>query len=301
MDGVEVSELDDYLANLANGTGTGWGNNVTYSLTLPSDALPGQPRIVIGSQLPPPLDTYVVAPWSRPFTSGIIFYAGTAGDDDYIFLAVVVQSAGFNGVNLTIGAVANGVLQERSPGVPGGLRLSMDTNSPLDVHFDLANFAGQLSRVSMGSGVPPVLTTDKQIAPMQSVDEIAWFIPAVGGVTLNVTGVYQLLGGSPLNIIVVNEAIRAVFYVQASAWSSVVGTAIEFGMRFNGTDYTVGQFLFNTAGEHHFFGGRFFIPGGVPAGSYQGRIIWRRTSGTGILTTDSADRWSYGFDEGGSL
>lgn len=91
---------------------------ILQSITLPSNAIPGQARIVIGAQLPPPLDTY--ATLNGPFVGALIFYS--EGDDTtYSFIGVVEDSL----AQLTIvhwGHVVAGAVVEDSGGVPRSLQ-----------------------------------------------------------------------------------------------------------------------------------------------------------------------------------
>jgi hypothetical protein len=87
---------------------------IVQSITLPSNAIPGQARLVIGADLPPPLDTYTTL--NGPYVAALIFYS--QGDDTtYSYIGVVEDSL----TQLTIvhwGHVVSGAVVEDSGGVP---------------------------------------------------------------------------------------------------------------------------------------------------------------------------------------
>jgi hypothetical protein len=86
-------------------------------LVLPGGALPGTPRIVIGPDVPAPLNTYHFFAGSGPMAdAAIIFYQGGAGVN-FNFLAHVSSGAG---TFVWVGAVKNGAVVESSPNLPAG-------------------------------------------------------------------------------------------------------------------------------------------------------------------------------------
>lgn len=94
-----------------------WSDYPLRTITLPGDAAPGSPRLVLGPDLPPPLDTYLFAGAADPAVSAIIWYAGITGDDDYSFLAQVVVGAA---IAVWFGHVIGGAVVETRPGLPTG-------------------------------------------------------------------------------------------------------------------------------------------------------------------------------------
>ena len=84
--------------------------------TYPDGALPGQPRTVIGPDLPPPLNTYLFFGTTLA-DSGIIFYQATASNDDYNFL---VHIGAGSEATLILGHVLNGAVLERAAGFAAG-------------------------------------------------------------------------------------------------------------------------------------------------------------------------------------
>lgn len=93
--------------------------NQDITLTVPEGAGPGEVRIVIGVELPPPLDTYLYKGVSR-FAGAILFRQET--DDEFLFIGLVNNEAGGTETGLTIqlGGVRNGVVVEDNPGEPSG-------------------------------------------------------------------------------------------------------------------------------------------------------------------------------------
>lgn len=97
-----------------------WSDTPEDPFTIPAGAGPGQARIVIGSQLPPPLDTYVpdgVYSFATGLSGAVIIYS--QGDDEqYVFIAGVEDGAGPEIGGLIIGFVSGGVVMEYTPGTP---------------------------------------------------------------------------------------------------------------------------------------------------------------------------------------
>lgn len=82
-----------------------------------------------------------------------------------------------------------------------------------------------------------------------------------------------------------------------SCYSTVASTAVEVLLQLiNGvTNPGIGiskLFFFNLANTHMNFG-LHTLADGIAAGEYYARVIWRRPSGTGTITTDANDYVSY--------
>lgn len=101
---------------------SGWGNDELNTIVLPPGALPGQTRIVIGPDLPPPLDTYLVGGFFK-YATGIIFYRASPTNDDYLYLCELETPSTSS---IHIGAVLNGAVLEVSPGRPWLLDITFD-------------------------------------------------------------------------------------------------------------------------------------------------------------------------------
>lgn len=97
---------------------SGWTNDQLDTITLPPSAGPGEARIVIGPDLPPPLDTYTWA--GLRYSSAIIFYGEGLPDDTYSYIAVVEDTTPFS-TEVHWGHVAAGVVEEVTPGQPAVL------------------------------------------------------------------------------------------------------------------------------------------------------------------------------------
>lgn len=83
-----------------------WEDAPLRTITIPGDAGPGDARIVITSELPPPLDTYTFN-GAQTYSGGIIYYAA-GGDTNYTYLCVVNDPAG--DISVHIGHVRLGVV-----------------------------------------------------------------------------------------------------------------------------------------------------------------------------------------------
>jgi len=89
--------------------------NQTTFLVIPGNAGPGEARIVITSQLPPPLDTYTWFVGPLRYAGGIIFYP--QGDDTSFNYLATVDDPLDNNVIVHMGRVWNGaVVETLSPG-----------------------------------------------------------------------------------------------------------------------------------------------------------------------------------------
>lgn len=135
---------------------SGWTNDQTDNLVVPPGAGPGDARIVIGPELPPPLDTYVPSgrfPTATGFAGAIIFYS--EGDDTtYIYMATVEDAGPPEIAGVVFGFVINGVIQEMSPGFPMSLTLDSNTGSASpDINLEatgvLARTTGNMSLITL--------------------------------------------------------------------------------------------------------------------------------------------------------
>lgn len=99
-----------------------WDTNAINSLTIPNTAGAGTARLVLGSEFPPPLDTYLFF-GSTKAAAAIIYYSGTPSNDDYQFDAIVQLP----GAHYVIrGTVLNAQMNEFSPGRPYGFFTQFD-------------------------------------------------------------------------------------------------------------------------------------------------------------------------------
>jgi hypothetical protein len=95
-----MTTLDDILANV-NG---GWSNPIVNSITIPTGAVPGQTRIVIGGSIPPSLSPITVSDRAAligtSLREAILFYWGNAGDDFHFIGTSDKSSATWNRIVL---------------------------------------------------------------------------------------------------------------------------------------------------------------------------------------------------------
>lgn len=95
-----------------------WDNHPLSSLSLPQTAGPNDPHMYIGIPLPPPIDTYLFA-GSQLFVAGIVWFRD-ANNFTFLCLATFPGS-----IDLVLGHVIGGVVQEVSAGQPKGQRWEM--------------------------------------------------------------------------------------------------------------------------------------------------------------------------------
>lgn len=80
-----------------------------------------------------------------------------------------------------------------------------------------------------------------------------------------------------------------------SAYKTVNPGTVDLAMNFNGADYWIGRFFFNTLGQHNEMAVVGNL-GGAPAGTYTVTLKWR--TGTGDVSVDSNDLWHIALTEG---
>lgn len=93
-------------------------------LVLPWGASTGTPRIVLGTDLPPPLNTYLYL-GLYSIRAAIIFYG--AGASTYNFLALLETGGG--ALTLVEGGVVGGAVIENPSGIPVGTSLSITSGA----------------------------------------------------------------------------------------------------------------------------------------------------------------------------
>jgi len=97
-------------------------SNPLFELIIPEGAGPGDPRIVISTGLPAPLDTYVFKDsFGDPATAiaAILFYGGSLiADNSYGYIALIPS---FNDdLMIHMGSVMEGIMQEAAVNYPNG-------------------------------------------------------------------------------------------------------------------------------------------------------------------------------------
>lgn len=177
-----------------------WGPwaSLLKQLTIPQDAGPGDPRIVIGSTLPPPLDTYLVF-GTQPFIATIVLYSGTPTDDDYIFFGLVRFPTA---VYLKIGAVLNGAVLESGPGFPWSLGLNFDGSGTVSIDASAHTVAGQNSAWSVLKAVDPATGNTQE----------SWHAFTFQNAWINDPGAFQstlMYRRTVLNTVQINGIVRS--------------------------------------------------------------------------------------------
>lgn len=157
-------------------------------LVLPAGALPGSARIVLGPDLPPPLDSYLFFGTTKA-GGGIIFYAGTSSDASYTFIVFVNFGAVFS---VHVGHVLTGTMLEKSTGVPAGLRISFQGSGFNFVQLYLTPIfaAWDIDGVSQPRG----LAVDNANLPVFVSDNVGLAATAVEAVYLTAANVVYKAG-----------------------------------------------------------------------------------------------------------
>jgi len=282
----------------------------TRSLTIPSNAGPGDARIVIGTDLPPPLDTYVVQPFNRQFAAAIIFYSGTFGDDDYSFIGNI--NAGGPFVGLYIGAVINGVIIEREIGTGFPSGIVMEATTTADIFTTIGTSDGNFGPGTAGLAIGSKGAQDGKLVPARSMDQDSTFSPAVLRTTTSAVFVFVIdsttcfvvkrysgsIGGGTGFRVTVNGSIHltggttstgAEFAVEISQGATVFG------------QYPIGKVFCNLTNDHNPFSmfANFVDPANFTASSptFSFRLMWRRYLGTGTLGMNADDYYSWCVEE----
>lgn len=105
--------------------------NLPDTLTIPPDAGPGDARIVIGGDVPPPLDTYVFKDhlgFDGSAISGIFFYGAGIANNTYIYL-VLVDFPSSADVSYHIGWIDAGQISSAETGFPVGYQFRGEAGS----------------------------------------------------------------------------------------------------------------------------------------------------------------------------
>lgn len=270
----------------------------TKSLTIPSNAGPGDARIVIGTVLPPPLDTYVVNPFAQRFSAAIIFYMGTVGDNDYAYIGVTNNSAPF--VSLYFGAVNNGVIAERTTGsgFPAGMQMDTDAALNLFTVFNLPENTGGVEGsggVMIGAGGRQDIRINP--GPLKIWRDKFIFTSPFPTVTTNVYGVnvgcsiggfVKVYDDSDLEV-TINAGIHLI--------AATTSTGAQFGLRIVPnlanpgvfTEHDIGKIFCNLTNLHTYNSMSASISG-LPSGNYNSlRVIWKRYLGTGTPEQNGDD------------
>lgn len=126
-------------------------------LVLPAGAGSGTARLVLGPDLPPPLDTYLFFGTTKAVV-GLVWYGSAIGNNSYSFLVEVPDPAGTT--TLWIGHVRAGVVIETLAGFPAGQQWSFDNSSDTALIFNLAatgaTSAQDFAVRYPGSGIGPI-------------------------------------------------------------------------------------------------------------------------------------------------
>jgi hypothetical protein len=259
-----------------------WGEAPTFVLTIPSDAGPGEARIVIGPELPPPLDTYLFGGLDLA-VGGIIFYNGGT-DDDYQFI-VSVPAATLE--SIFIGSVVSGAVLDDGAGNPRGLEYAADlitlvtswvmtaSNVVINPGVQATVYNGDLLVVAeRGDGAT-------SMTPGTTVAAGYGDVPGPISVTIDKNYTDKASGGSRLKI-----------HVEGQVRSTAVNTDIWIGVNITGVagagDRDLARAFCVTANQPYFYAGTFYLDD-VGAGNVTATMRWKRVAGAGTATITAND------------
>jgi hypothetical protein len=221
---------------------SGWTNDDLDTIVLPPGALPGQTRLVIGPELPPPLDTYLVA-GLYPYNTGIIFYSATPTDDDFLFLCQV-QFPSTHQVHF--GAVVDGAVSEIAAGVPRTFKWAFGGGGDFFSEYDGTYFRfGQTSE-------PDNFEPDPILLPCGTA--MGWGVIAVGNTptgsittggaeTAMTTAAWNLAGTEPQFVAVPDHVYRVTYKGNFFVSGGVIATAFGIVRIRLGQQTTAGTLL----------------------------------------------------------
>jgi len=259
--------------------------------------------MVIGPELPPPLDTYLVTPQidgpaiPQPYTTGIIFYAATPTDDDYLYLCLVEF---LTSKEIHFGSVLDGAVVEVSPGVPQILSLGFTGSARFQQGYsgDTLSISPE-SLVFLNatlSGLAPRVV----LPPAESLANGATGAVSTTSATFVTTGI----GDIPFTKIYSEVYTQMVFDLDISCFMSAIDTGTEFGVQIRDSNsvlvdtVAIIRAFINTAGAHTPLHGKSYADA-LPAGDYTARIVFRRTAGGATVHMDVNDTYSLEIGEAG--
>jgi hypothetical protein len=177
--------------------------------------------MVIGSELPPPLDTYQFYGTGNRADSGIVFYQVTPTDDDYNFL-VHVRAASQSVI--TIGHVLGGSVLEKAAGFPAGQAWTFAGSGLVNNDMDISSGGDwQINGISQGRGL---LGYARQNTTITTVGAAEAVVQTLGGLTYPYGRAFAVKAvGSAWSGSVVNTATLRVRRTNL-AGVELVGTAI---------------------------------------------------------------------------
>jgi len=290
------------------------------SLQVPSTGVAGEPRILIGPALPPPLDTYVfnahgIGPTG--FAAAIVWFGRDTIpplDDLYEFIGIVDNAASVAAV-LVYGMVQNGAVREYSAGRPAGLTTitqGAGVTTVLDALYDditIANRAASTGGIGLNSANNMSLIAGNGISMTANVgNSVSINTDAIAGQhkyineygpnpnDTSTSGAFANMlnaaGGNAsvsfnkrFDVTAIEVQMHCQFY------STVAEAGPEFGVRINGVDYAVCSAPVNNGslGSRKQVSGVVRVAGGLANGAYTVQTRWRRINAAGTLNRSVDD------------
>lgn len=285
-------------------------SSVLRTLTIPQDAGPGEARIVIsGSQLPPPLDTFLVTTLAgdAPYSAGIVFY-GEGDDTTYQYIAVVPEPGVSDRFATHWGCVLNGAVLEENNGLVGGypqafkMRLAAGpdfftevTTENLSVLVDqiltLFTRNGNIS-LSAINGAVTVQANQFSCEGFQISGSNAFFTQKGVTATNKLTNTFSNYPDNPAVTLYKTmhsglTAVRVRF--EPGFWVSAAGTGAEFAVLNGGTDYVTRWVNAALTPNAHMIAPGVVQIGGLNEGNHTFTGRWRNVTAVGNLTADGND------------
>ena len=269
-------------------------SSVLSSLTLPQDAGPADPAIVIGQAIPPEIEFDADG---NTVVGAIIW---RYDDLAYYFEAMSNDGAGielrWTGI-VNLDATVDVVTWMTRMSISGG---GLPTAEVTLAYGDSVNGAGN------GDQFPIIhdfrwtfLRQGRRGATPRLICSESEGVNGDSAADTTTAAAYADMAGPPASFTFHKhyDDSRIKVTMQVGCYSDQANTDVRFGVRINGVDYDVCKFYFNTANQHHMTAGTVYVPGGIPAGSYTVQGRWYRLGGAGTLTRDANDTVSICADE----
>lgn len=276
-----------------------WSESPLRTLTLPQTAGAGDPRFVIGPDLPAELTAYYGAASSLGGIVAAILYYNS--DPDFPNIIQYTYHGFLNDVTPieAFGFVYNGsVYEQRYDRYIGGSWAEvrharpthgLSTNNLTEQDHEFAAPAGTVRFQSSG-GV--VLKGDMVTASNNTINGQA----VTSGTDTTTSATYVNLAGTgsvtSLSFVKRFTATAIEIAMHPTCYFQTAQAGAKFGARVNSVDYDVCRCVPATVNEHFQVSGVAKVAAGLAAGTYTIQARWLRFIGTGTLTRDVNDWFS---------
>jgi hypothetical protein len=270
------------------------------NITIPPNAQPGEARIVVGTDLPAPLDQYQVFSLGGPAVnySGAIILYGEGDDTTYQYLGIARHALNPGDFHVHWGFVWQGVVQEAVAGFPETIQMQRVASGALSGRTRMRITTDDFN-VAVNTDVT-METSDGVISV--SGDAVTLRSDHTSGAPLDGAkgdAVFSDYPG-PSSQVTINKRWDAADSKIRIRWApslyvSNADTGGEFAIRyFNGsvnTHYVTHRIGATINSFSHFFTYGEVEITGLDAGFHSFSGAWRRLEGTGELRTTAADDW----------